>query len=233
MKNRKYLVSFSSIDPNLATKTQKERIEKLDKLLHEVMIAIQSSSGQTFDYTPEQKTTTKKKQKRMRKLQRLLARQKIGSNHRNKVKQNIVTRHQRIVDKRRDFNHPIHRISLGKKDKDSQVIEKQIFMIENLKMKNMTKSRDPKPHKPGHSAGKIMTLFLGYKANHSEKVGFQVSSGFSSQEYAPCAHIHPDNQQTQSKLICQSCEHAENTIRMQLKSFGNEQNPREYSETAS
>ena len=244
-KNRgEYFVSLSYEDPKLCLKTQEERLLEFSKKTREELLEIatgldrgivrpiQSSRGQSFDFSVQQKATIQRKQNRIRKWQRRLSRQKVGSHRREKVKRKIARGYGRIADVRKDFAHQTSRTLVGKKDKDGQVIENgtKIFVIEDLKIKNMTKSPDPKAdkRKPGsfapnqtaakaglsqkilNSAWGMIALFLIYKANHAEKVVIKVSPHFSSQECAQCGHIHPDNRLTQSEFVCQNCGHAEN-----------------------
>lgn len=243
-KNGEYFVSFNYEDPKVSSKTQEELIEELAKQSQDqltlktigldrgVVIPVQSSTGQSFDFTPAQKTTIERKQRKIRKLQRRLSRQNLGSTRRNKVKRSIAKAYQKIADVRQDFAHQTTRTLVGKKDENGQVVENgtQIFVIEDLKIKNMVKSPEAKPdgQNPGHfapnraaakaglaqkilnSAWGMIASFLTYKANHAGKVCIKVSPRFSSQECAKCGHIHPENRQTQSKFVCQICGHTEN-----------------------
>lgn len=239
-----YFVSFNYEDPKMGRKTQEELISELAKLPEAkltqlavgldrgVTIPVQSSARHSFDFSPEQKATIERKRKRIKKWQRRLARQKLGSNRRGKVKRQIAKAHRKIADIRQDFAHQTSRTLVGKKNKAGEVIDNgiRIFVLEDLKIKNMTKSPDPKPdvENPGHfapnkasakaalsqrilnSAWGQLARFLAYKANHAGKVCIQVSPRFSSQECAKCGHIHPDNRQTQSQFVCLKCAHAEN-----------------------
>ena len=152
--NGQYFVSFNYEDPKMNEKTQEELILELAKLPEAhltqitvgldrgVVIPVQSSDGHSFDFSPEQKATIERKQKKIKKWQRRLARQKLGSNRRGKVKRNIAKAHRKIADIRRDFAHQTSRTLVGKKDRAGQVIDNgtQIFVMEDLKIKNMTKS---------------------------------------------------------------------------------------------
>jgi len=245
--NGQYFVSFNYEDPKIQEKTQEELILELAKLPEAhltqitvgldrgVVIPVQSSAGHSFDFSPEQKATIERKQRKIKKWQRRLARQKLGSNRRGKVKRNIAKAHRKIADIRRDFAHQTSRTLVGKKDDQGQVINNgtQIFVMEDLKIKNMTKSPEPRPDEKNpnrfapnnaaakasltqkilHSAWGQIAHFLAYKANHAGKVFIQVSPRFSSQECAKCGHIHPDNRQTQGQFVCQKCGHAENADR--------------------
>jgi putative transposase len=197
-----------------------------------VVIPIQSSLGKSFDFTPEQKKTMERKQQKIQKWQRRLARRKLGSQRREKVKRSIAQAYRKISDVRRDFAHQTSRSLVGKKDENGQVLENgsRIFVMEDLKIKNMTKSPEAKPDErnaghylPNHAAAKagltqkilnsawgMIATFLSYKSNHVGKVFIKVSPRFSSQECAQCGHIQPDNRQTQSQFVCQKCGHAEN-----------------------
>ena len=134
----------------------------------------------------------------MKKWQRRLTRQKLGSKRRAKVKHKIARSHGIIANVRRDFAHQTSRTLVGKKNKEGNVIENgiQIFAVEDLKIKNMTKSPEAKPDEqnPGHfrpnkaaakaglaqkilnSAWGMVVLFLAYKANHAEKSEFIIFS---------------------------------------------------------
>ena len=162
------------------------------------MIPVQASTGQSFDFSDAQKLTIDCKQKRIKKWQRRLARQKLGSHRRNKVKSDVARAHRKIADVRRDFAHQTSRTLVGKKSEDGQVVDNgtQIFVLEDLKIKNMTKSPAPKPNKenPGYfasnkagaksgltqkilnSAWGAIALFITYKANHAGKVVIPKSS---------------------------------------------------------
>lgn len=242
--NGEYFVSFNYEDPKLNIKTQEELVAELAKLCvsdlmdqavgldRGVVIPIQSSTGQSFDFTSEQKKTIERKQLKIRKWQRRLARQKLGSTRREKVKRNIAQAHRKVADVRRDFAHQTSRSLVGKKDENGQVLDNgiQIFVVEDLKIKNMTKSPEAKPDAanpkhflPNHAAAKAgltqkilnsawgqIALFLTYKANQAGKVLIKVSPRYSSQECAKCGHVHPDNRQTQRQFVCQKCGHSEN-----------------------
>jgi putative transposase len=245
--NGHYFVSFNYEDPKLGEKTQEELISELasfptNDLINKavgldrgIVIPIQSSSGQSFDFAPEQKRTIERKQQKIRKWQRRLARQKLGSKRRENVKRNIAQAYRKIANIRRDFAHQTSRSLVGKKDDSGQVIDNgtQIFVMEDLKIKNMTKSPEAKPDEAnsGHylpngsrakagltqkilnSAWGQIAIFLAYKASHAGKVFIKVSPRFSSQECAKCGHIYPDNRQTQSEFLCQKCGHTANADR--------------------
>lgn len=242
--NGQYFVSFNYEDPQLNPKPQEELISEFAKLPEielaqlavgldrGVVIPVQSSGGPTFDFTPQQKATLERKQIKIKKWQRRLARQKPGSRRRAKVKLSIARAHRKIANIRRDFAHQTSRALVGKKDALGHVIENgtRIFVMEDLKIKNMTKSPEANPDEanPGrflpnqasskagltqkilNSAWGQIAIYVAYKASHAGKVFLKVSPRFSSQECAKCGHIHPDNRQTQSQFVCQKCGHTAN-----------------------
>jgi putative transposase len=156
----------------------------------------------------------------------------LGSQRRAKVKYQVAKAHQKIADIRKDFAHQTTRTLVGKKDKEGQIQHNgiRIFVMEDLRIKNMTKSPAPQAEEqnPGkyrcngasakaalsrkilHSAWGQVALFLAYKAHQAEKIFIKVSPHFSSQECAGCGHIHPDNRQTQSQFVCLHCGKAGN-----------------------
>lgn len=246
--NGEYFVSFNYEDPKLSCKTQeelqRELMPELAKLSNQelmemtigldrgVVIPVQSSAKQGFDFSKEQKATIERKQQRIRKWQKRLARQKLGSKRRNKVKGSIAKAHRKIADVRRDFAHQTSRALVGRKDESRQIIDNgiRVIVMEDLKIKNMTKSPDAKPSDvdpgkflPNKAAAKAgltkkilnsawgqVALYLSYKATQAEKIFIKVSPRFSSQECAKCGHIHPGNRQSQSEFFCLACGHAEN-----------------------
>jgi putative transposase len=232
--NGQYFVSFNYEDPKLNPRPAEEILEEIaqespDKILAQtrgldrgIKNPLQSSDGLVFDFTPAQKASIEKEQKNIRKGQRRMAKQKIGSRRREKTKAQIARGYQKIGNVRRDF---AHKTSRKLADTDARV-----FVYEDLKIKNMTKAPKPKPSKknPDHflpnkaaakaglnqkilnSAWGLIALFLKYKASYLDKVVIEVPPHYSSQECAQCSHTHPDNRQTQSEFVCQKCGHAEN-----------------------
>ena len=244
-ENGQYFVSFNYEDPKLCNKTQEELVLELAKFSQEelikmaealdrgVVIPAQSSTGKSFDFTPEQKKTIGRAQRKIKKGQKRLARQELGSKRRDKVKAQIAKDYKKVGNVRRDFAHQTTRTLVGKKDKKTgQVLENgiRIFGLEDLKIKNMTKRPAAKPDEnrlgyyvPNNAAAKagltekilnsawgLIGILLRYKANHAGKVCIKVPPGFTSQECAKCGHIHPDNRQTQSRFVCQACGHTAN-----------------------
>lgn len=238
-KNGNYYVSFSYED-SLSIKTEKELTEEFSKLDEStlasmangldrgVVVPVYSSANEQFDFTLEQKKSLAKCELKLVEYQKKLSRQKIGSKRREQTKRKIANLHQHMTNIRRDFAHKTTR-----KLVDSN---KEIFVLEDLKVKNMTSSPEPKlsddkktflPNGSSAKAGLnkailnscwgLVSTFLSYKAIKVNKLVVKVPPRFSSQECAKCGHIHPDSRMSQSEFICAICGHADNADRNAAK----------------
>lgn len=131
-----------------------------------------------------------------------LSRKKKGSNNRAKAKAKIAKQNLRIANMRKDF---LHKLSL-------QYAEKQgIVVIENLKIKNMTKATKGTVEKPSKNAkakrglNRVITqqswgLFfelLEYKLNERGGQLIKVDPKFTSQTCNKCGHISKENRKSQ------------------------------------
>ena len=101
--------------------------------------------------------------------------------------------------------------------------DKSLFVVEDLKVKNMTKSPDPKKDESGNyvkngaraKAGLnkailsfgwgLFVVLLSYKARKAGKLVIKVPPHYSSQECARCGHVHPDNRPSRAAFVCQRC----------------------------
>lgn len=174
-----------------------------------------------FSYSDKQMQRFKQLQVKLERLQRKLSRQVKGSNRYNKTKFRLSKVHEQITNIRIEFAHQISRQIV---DSDNQV-----FILEDLKTKNMTKKPKPKrcektgkflyngaSRKAGlnkailHAGWFRIGQFISYKAAKVNKAVFKVPAHHTSQECACCGHTHPDNRQTQQSFVCLNCRHAEN-----------------------
>jgi len=219
----------------LAAKTRLELFRKeSEESLQNLVIGIDRgiavaahTDSEAFDYTPIEKENFKKKQIRLKRYQRQMARQKKGSNSRAKTKGKIARVHQKIANIRYNFCHQVsHRLT---KTDDTPA---KIIVMEDLKIKNMTKAPKPKKNpetgkweKNGASrkAGlnkailsigwhKLETL-VKYKVHRRGGLFVKISPHFSSQECAGCGHIHPDNRVSQALFVCKLCGNRDNADR--------------------
>lgn len=231
-KNGSYYVSFN-YENGLVLKSQDQLIEEFSKLDKDslieksngldrgVVVPLFSSTGEEFDFTPQQKASLAKCEARLKFYQKKLARQQLGSKRREQTKRKIASLYEHMANIRKDFAH---------KTTHSLVeSEKEIFVLEDLKVKNMTKSpkakldEDEKNYLPNGSSAKaglnkailnscwgLIATFLVYKAIKINKLVIKVPPHHSSQECAKCGHIHSDNRLSQSEFKCVVCNNAEN-----------------------
>lgn len=75
---------------------------------------------------------TRQYEQQLAKAQRRLAKKKLGSRNRLKVKRKVAKIHAKIADSRRDFTHKLT---------TNLINENQVISIESLRVKNMVKNR--------------------------------------------------------------------------------------------
>jgi len=158
--------------------------------------------------------------KLVKRYQRKLARQVKGSNQRKRTVQRFAKLRAKDTDVRTNFWHQTTR---------ALVDNSKVIVLEDLKLKNMTKAAKPKVceitgkwlkngarAKSGLNRALLgvglyqFEQFLTYKMKMADKPLFKVAPHHTSQECAHCGHIHPSNRLTQSGFKCQSCGHADN-----------------------
>lgn len=185
-----------------------------------IAIPFQLNNGQSHDLEDKAKERLLKKQRRLKRYQKKLARQKLGSKTREKTKRKIGRLHTKIANIRHNFCHQVsHEMAIS---------EAAIFAVEDLQLKNMTKAPRPKKNEQGQfipngakakaglnrellskGLGKTISL-LEYKARRRGKIVIKVPAHHSSQECAECGHTHPENRKTQSEFFCLSCGNHDN-----------------------
>ncbi|MHB1565085.1 MAG: RNA-guided endonuclease InsQ/TnpB family protein, partial [Leptospirillum sp.] len=141
--------------------------------------------GGRIDFSSIQKIRMEKKERSRRRWQRTLSRQQKGSQNRKKTRQRLARTFEYTKDVRKDVIHKAtHAIAEGS--------DRSLFVVEDLRVKNMTKKPEPKKDASGN--------FL-----RNGKLVIKVPPQFSSQECARCGHIHPDNRPSQAEFVCQRC----------------------------
>ena len=168
----------------------------------------------------KEKQKEKDRERKLKRYQRKMARQVKGSNQRKKTIKHIARVHENTANVRENFWHQVTR---------SVVDHSKVVVIENLKLKNMTKRAKAKQCEEtgkwvkngakaksslnkailGVSLGRFETL-LKYKMKRACKPLFKVAPHHTSQECACCGHTHPDNRVNQSDFKCLSCGHQDN-----------------------
>ena len=185
-----------------------------------IAVAIQLSSGENWIFPREQISKLKNK---IKKCQRNLARKKKPrrdlKNHKASnyklVQEKIAKLHKKIKNIRLDFNHKL----------TTQIAKNHsLVVLEDLRLKNMSKSAKGTIEKPGCNVKAksglnrellnigigTMEEMLSYKTKWYGSHLLLVNPKNSSRECSKCGHTSKMNRKTQSKFECISCGHAEN-----------------------
>jgi putative transposase len=187
-------------------------------------IVIPAQAGdQSFEFTKGQKKNKTKAEQYIKRLKRKLAKQQKSSRRRAKTKRRIGNHYAKCRNIRMDFCHQTSRSLV-----DS---EAKIFIFEDLKIANMTRTPKAKQdangkfvaNKAKQKAGLNKAIleqswhqletFTRYKAYQAGKVVFKVIALYTSQECANCGHIHPDNRVSQALFRCGNCGHVDHADR--------------------
>ncbi len=180
-----------------------------------------SSKAEQFDFTDLEKQALAKCQARLKFYQKKLSRQKLCSKRREQTKKKIANLYEHMANIRKNFARKTTRNLVNS--------DSEIFVLEDLKVKNMTASpkaklgEDEKTYLPNGSSAKaglnkailsscwgLTATFIAYKAIKLNKLVIKVQPKFSSQECAKCGYIHPDNRLSQSEFVCKACNSTEN-----------------------
>ncbi len=181
-----------------------------------VTIPLMASSGRRIDFAPIQKIRMEKKERAKKRWQRKLSRQVKGSNNRRKSRKRLARTFGYAKEVRKDVIHKATRDLVSEPDRN-------LFVVEDLKIKNMTRKPEGKQDDSGgyakngarakaglnrtilSSCWGLFVLFLSYKSLGSGKLVIKVSPQYSSQECVRCGHIHPDNRPSRAEFVCQRC----------------------------
>ncbi len=228
----KWFVSFSS-DDGLPEPKEEDTIAGLRMFTEEelrsktvgfdrgVVTPVMASDGRRIDFSSIEKIRMEKKERSRRRWQRKLSRQKKGSQNRKKTRTRLARTFAYTKDVRKDVIHKAtHAFAADP--------ERSLFVVEDLKVKNMTKKPEPKQDDSGRHVGNgarakagltrailsscwgLFVLCLSYKAKRNGKLVLKVPAQFSSQECAECGHTHPDNRPSQAEFVCQRCGQTDN-----------------------
>ncbi len=185
-----------------------------------VVLPLATSDGQAFKPDEVCLRRIARKEARARKYQRRMARQDKGSANRRKTARRIARLKAYGREVRQDF---AHKASHALAESDAHV-----FVLERLKLKNMTAAPAPKQtaagrYAPNGAAAKaglnkallssaldLTRQFLTYKAARRNKLVLQVSPYNSSNECAVCGHTAPQNRPSQAQFCCTACGHQAN-----------------------
>ena len=174
-----------------------------------------TSDGVNYDFTVTEKKRLIKAKKQRKRLQKELTKQQKESNRRKVTKSKIGKTYTKERNIRNDC---AHKFSHAIVESDAQV-----FVHEDLPVKNMTKKAKPKHDENGkyvkngaaaksglneailRSMWGMVVVFIRCKGLKKEKLTIKIPPHGTSQECSRCGHTHPDNRETQAEFICQVC----------------------------
>ena len=194
----------------------------LDRGVH---LPIATSQNKTYALDKVVLDNIPKKEARIKRYQRKLARQKKASeNSKNqeKTKQKIGKLRDYINHSRNDFCHKVsHELVSNKKA--------EVFAFEDLKLKNMVKrpkvksdeqksTPENKVYLPNGASAKSglnkglhnsqlgkIKQYVTYKAAKENKLVLNVNPAYSSQECSCCGFVDKNNRSSQSRFKCLQC----------------------------
>ncbi|MDP3877607.1 MAG: transposase [Methylobacter sp.] len=157
----------------------------------------------------------KSKADKLAKLQRQLKHKKKFSANWKKVKAKITQCHEDIGNARKDY---LHKVS-------TEISESQaIIVIEDLRVKNMSKSAKGNSEKHGKNVAQksglnksildqgwsMFATMLDYKQNWNNGIVLRVPAHHTSQTCPSCRHVAKENRLTQAEFVCVECGFSEN-----------------------
>lgn len=185
-----------------------------------VKMPLATSEGQAFVVDGVNARRITEKDARIKRYQRRMARQALGSKNRNKTRRRIARLKSYGAAVRQDFAH--------KASYALATSAAQVFVLEDLKLQNMTAAPAPRLGTHGRytangaaakaglnkallssALGKVKEL-LTYKAAQRNKLVLKVSPYNSSNECAACGHTAPGNRLSQAEFGCAKCGHLDN-----------------------
>ena len=115
---------------SILVETEIEKLETIDKKIG-VDVGLKEFAICSDGFRVDNPKHFRKSEKRLTKLQKDLSRKQKGSNNRYKARLKVARLHQKIADQRADF---LNKLST------KLINENQVIVIEDLKVKNMTKN---------------------------------------------------------------------------------------------
>jgi transposase len=153
---------------------------------------------------------TARERTRLRRLQRSLARAERGSNRRGRVRHAIARLRARETDRRKDWA-----------EKASTDIARRfdVIRVEDLQIKNMTRSARGTRENPGRKVGQKAGLNRGILGSGwgllvsrlEDKAPGRVEKirpAFTSQRCSACGHVDRDSRESQAVFRCTACGYA-------------------------
>jgi putative transposase len=150
---------------------------------------------------------TARERRRQRRLERKLARTKRGSNRRKRIRLAIARLRTRETDRRKDWA-----------EKASTGIARRfdVIRVEDLRIKNMTRSAKGTQENPGRNVRQksglnreIMRSGWGLLVRRLEDKApgrvEKVNPAFTSQRCSACGHVDPESRENQARFVCTAC----------------------------
>ena len=173
-----------------------------------------TSTGQFLDIP---KLLSKGEAQRKRRLQRKLARQVKGSNRRNQTKLAIAKLSAKESDRRKDWIE---------KTTTELVRHYDLIVLEDLKIKNMTRSAKGTVENPGKNVAQkrglnrsILVQGWGmFRQRLTDKATnavtpvdiIAINPAYTSLRCSECGHTEQKNRKSQATFLCQACGHMDN-----------------------
>ncbi len=152
---------------------------------------------------------TGREQRRVRRLQRKLARARRGSNRRGRVKHAIARLRAHETDRRKDWA-----------EKASTDIARRfdVIRVEDLKISNMTRSArgtagsragtsGPRPGSTGRSCGRAGACWCPLQDKAPRRVE-KINPAFTSQRCSACGEVDAESRENQARFTCTACGYA-------------------------
>jgi putative transposase len=176
-----------------------------------VSVSYAMSTGEMFNT----RQYSEGEQKRKRRLARQLSRQKKGSANRRKTREKLARMEARLRERRVDGIHKLTRRLVKNHD---------LIALEDLRIKNMTRSARGTPEAPGRQVrqkaglnrailGQLWGEFrrqLEYKASWYGSLVVRVPAGYTSQTCSACGHLDEASRTSQALFHCTNCGHTAN-----------------------
>jgi transposase len=148
--------------------------------------------------------------RRMRRLERKLARSRRGSNRRCRVRLTLARLKARETDRRKDW---------AEKASTGIVRRFDLIRVEGLKITNMTRAARGTPQEPGRNVGQKAGLNRGILRSGwgalvrrlEEKAPGRVEKirpAFTSQRCSACGQVDPKSRESQACFRCTACGYA-------------------------
>ena len=149
--------------------------------------------------------------RRLRRLQRRLARAVPGSNRRRHVKTAIARLKAREVDRRKDW---------AEKASTDLARRFDLIRVEDLQITNMTRSAKGSQDNPGRNVRAKAGLNRGILANGWGRLVqrlehkapgrvVKINAAYTSQCCSVCGHVAGENRESQAVFRCRACGHTD------------------------